>query len=59
LPIKTMVDAELHVGGSTSFTLVFLLRASSPFPMDEDGYAHARNIFPTGYEFESDRTAIS
>src|ERR1700716_2622773 len=27
--MKTMVDAELHDGGSTSFTLVFLLWASS------------------------------
>jgi hypothetical protein len=25
LPMKTMVDTELHEGGSTSFTLVFLL----------------------------------
>ena len=29
LPMKTMVDAELHDGGSTSFTLVVLLVASS------------------------------
>ncbi|HXL32364.1 MAG TPA: hypothetical protein VN968_24185, partial [Bradyrhizobium sp.] len=28
LPIKTMADGELHDGGSTSFTLVFLLWTS-------------------------------
>jgi hypothetical protein len=26
LPIKTIGDAELHDGGSTSFTVVFLLK---------------------------------
>jgi hypothetical protein len=29
LPMKTMVDAELHDGGSTSFTLVVLLVTSN------------------------------
>jgi hypothetical protein len=28
-PINTMVDAELHDGGSTSFTLIFLLVPSN------------------------------
>ena len=54
LPIKTMADAELHDGGSTSFTLVFLLKASSA-----RSRAAARNIFAAGYEFECGKTAIS
>jgi hypothetical protein len=73
-----MVDAELHDGGSTSFTLGFLLMPSQVRPTrrtvpllhrsmhrDSDGcrrrgfMAHASNIFPAGYEFESGKTAIS
>jgi hypothetical protein len=39
--------------------LVFLPEVSSAFRDGQNGHAHARNIFLTGYEFESDRTAIS
>ena len=78
LPMKTMADGELHDGGSTSFTLVFLLVASSASSRSHDrirrcvvcanvrmaawpgdGLTHAANIFPAGYEFEGDGTAIS
>ena len=50
-----MVDAELHDGGSTSFTLVFLLVTGGA----GDGFTRARNITVAGYEFESGKTAIS
>ena len=50
-----MVDAELHDGGSTSFTLVFLLVTSGA----REGFTRVRSIIPGGYEFESGKTAIS
>jgi len=50
-----MVDAELHDGGSTSFTLVFLPIASGA----QGGVTHVRNINRRGYEFESGKAAIS
>jgi hypothetical protein len=58
LPMKTMVDAELHEGGSTSFTLVILPVDKVRAP-DGDGVTHVRNIFSGGYEFEGDGPAIS
>jgi hypothetical protein len=79
LPMKTMVDGELHEGGSTSFTLVvlpmascacfrrrgpircpvFMCECSDGFAGSGDGFTQAPNIFPAGYEFESDKAAIS
>jgi len=74
LPIKTTFDAELHDGGSTSFTLVFLVvtskagsrnagwfdvRCSKGYRRRERCLTHAANIFPGGYEFESGKPAIS
>jgi hypothetical protein len=77
LPIKTIADGELDDGGSTSFTLVFLLVTSRNAPkakrlsvavavrwrifgwLSGDRLTHAPNIFPAGYEFEGDKTAIS
>jgi hypothetical protein len=44
-----MVDAELHDGGSTSFTLVFLPEMGSARP----------NMFAAGYEIERAGNVIS
>jgi hypothetical protein len=55
--MKTMVEGELDDGGSTSFTLVFLLVMSDS--RSRDSRRSRRNIFAAGYEFEGDRTAIS
>ena len=55
-PMKTMVEGELHEGGSTSFTDVFL-------PIDGGGGRMSRNrpinIVSSGYDFEGGRAAIS
>jgi hypothetical protein len=55
--MKTMADGELHDGGSTSFTLVFLLISERVALLG--GFTHAANILPAGYEFEADGSAIS
>jgi hypothetical protein len=58
--MKTMVEGELHDGGSTSFTVVFLLEGGPrALPIRKGVSTRARNIFPAGYEFEGDRAAIS
>jgi hypothetical protein len=47
--MKTMVEGELHEGGSTSFTFVFLPIEAGDGCVSRD---HPINIFSSEYDFE-------